>query len=349
VRLASLVVLLFSLSLPVAFLGCGPSVHVTELRGAGASFPAPLYQRWFAEYSRKTDGLKIEYASIGSGAGIRQFTEGLVDFGASDAAMTDEEMARVERGVRLLPLTAGAVVLCFNLSDTAGEPIRNLKLSRAAYAGILLGKITQWNDVEIADRNPEVSLPDRPISVVFRSDSSGTTFVLTQHLAAISSEWQAQLGISKSIEWPVGAGAPRNDGVAGMVKQADGSIGYVEYGYAMQSGIAMASLENKAGAFIAPSIEAGQAALQSVSELPSDLRIWLPDPDGSDAYPIVSYTWILCYETYADPAKLSALQEALRYCLTDGQAVSNQLGYIPLPKTVQSQALSVVDALQIAP
>lgn len=348
-RLASLAAVLFLVVLTVSLPGCGPGGNLVELRGAGASFPAPLYQRWFAEYSRQSEGIKIEYASVGSGAGIRQFTEGLVDFGASDAAMTDEEIAQVDRGVRLLPLTAGAVVLCYNLSDPSGAPVTDLKLSREAYVGIFLGQITQWNAPEIAKLNPHITLPDRPISVVFRSDSSGTTFVLAQHLAEISPEWRERFGINKAIEWPVGAGAPRNDGVAGMVKQADGSIGYVEYGYAMKSGIAMASLENHAGNFIAPTLASGQAALESLQELPENLRIWLPDPAGTDAYPIVTYTWVLCYETYSDPVKLGALQEALRYCLTEGQAISGELGYIPLPERVRTQAISVVDALQAAP
>ena len=199
----------------VAMSGCrggGGGGRPIEIKGAGASFPAPLYQRWFAEYGKANEGVKIEYASVGSGAGITQFTQELVDFGASDAAMNDDEIAKVTRGVQLLPMTAGAIVFCYNLNDADGQAVQDLKLSREAYIGIMLGKVTQWNDPLIASANPDVKLSDQPISVVTRSDGSGTTFVFTKHLSEVSEEWKNGPGTAKEIKWPVGSSAPKNDG-----------------------------------------------------------------------------------------------------------------------------------------
>jgi len=324
-------------------LGCGGGGDAPiELKGAGASFPAPLYQRWFAEYSG-SHGVKVEYASAGSGAGIKQFTEKLVDFGASDAAMTDEEMAKVEEGVQLLPMTAGSIVMCYNLNDAKGKPIADLKLSRAAYAAIFLGEVSNWNDAAIAENNPNVQLPNKPISVVYRSDSSGTTFVFTQHLSAVSEKWKNGPGADKTVKWPVGSGAPKNDGVAGAVKQNEGAIGYVEFGFASKTGITMASLQNKSGRFAAPTLETATAALNSIPELPPDLRAWLPDPEGDNSYPIVSFTWILCRKKNPDPKRAEALKHLLMYCLTDGQKVSEELGYIPLPANVSQRVISALD------
>lgn len=332
----------------ISCVGCGGSDgSITEVRGGGASFPAPLYQRWFKQYSDAHDNVKVEYTSSGSGAGITNFTQGLLDFGASDAAMTDEEMAKVEQGVQLLPMTAGAIVLCYNLKDANGDKVTQLKLSRDTYVNILLGKVTKWDDAAIAATNPDLNLPATPISVVYRSDDSGTTYVFTKHLAEISDAWANGPGSSKSVAWPVGSGAPKNDGVAGAVKDVNGAIGYVEFGYASMNGISMAWLENKTGNFIEPTFESAQASLASVNEMPEDLRVWLPDPTGEDAYPIVTYTWIMCRKKYDDPAKAQAIKDVLTYCLTEGQSISRELGYIPLPEKIVEQVTKALDNIQV--
>ncbi len=318
----------------------GRSVRLT---GSGASFPFPLYDRWFKEYSRSQGGVRIDYQAKGSGAGIKDFTNGTVDFGASDAAMSDDEIAAIDAGVQLLPLTAGEVVLAYNLPG-----IDELKLSRQAYSGIFLGTVTHWNDPMIAESNPGVPLPDQPITVVRRADSSGTTFVFTQHLAAISPAWAAGPGVGKTVVWPDSdkfVASPKNDGVTATITQTPGSIGYVEYGYAKLTKMAMASLENQAGRFVQPSLESGQAALANV-EMPEDLRAWLPDPAADEAFPIVSYTWLLCYKKYKDPRKAAAVRDLIEYCLTEGQEVSDEMGYIPFPPNVVEQVLEAAATIQ---
>ncbi len=314
-----------------------------KLTGSGASFPYPLYDRWFKEYSQSHDGVRVDYQAKGSGAGIKDFTNGTTDFGASDAAMTDEEIAEVGKGVQLLPMTAGEVVLAYNL-----EGVEDLKLTRDAYVGILLGKITNWNDPAIADANPGVTLPDLNITVVRRADSSGTTFVFTQHLSAISEDWASGPGTGKTVVWPDSdkfIASPKNDGVTATVRQTPGAIGYVEYGYAKLTKLSMASLQNKSGKFVKPSLESGQAALANVV-MPKDLRAWLPDPEDAEAYPIVSYTWLLCYKQYDDAQKAETLKNLVKYCLTDGQKISDEMGYVPLPENVVTQVTKALDNIQ---
>jgi phosphate transport system substrate-binding protein len=301
------------------------------LQGTGATFPAPLYQRWFNEYNKMHPDVEINYQALGSGAGIKQFQQGLVDFGASDAAMTDAEMAAVKNGVVLLPMTAGSIVLTYNIPG-----VTELKLSRAAYAGIFLGKITQWNDPAIAKSNPGVTLPDTKITVVSRSDGSGTTFVFTSHLSAISPDWQKGPGAGKAISFPVGVAGKGNPGVTALIKQTPGAVGYVEYGYAKQTGMPMATLENKSGAFIKPDLSSGQKALAGV-QLPANLRAWITDPAQADAYPIVTYTWLLCYKKYPDPKTAETLKSVILYGLSQGQTFSAELGYIPLPADTVNQ------------
>lgn len=344
----------------VAVIGCGgggngkdgtngksASGGKIEIEGAGASFPAPLYQAWFATYSEQTDGVQVDYTSVGSSKGIQQFTDKLVDFGASDAAMTDEEMEKVEGGVQLLPMTAGAVVLCFNLTDADGNPVTELKLGRDVYPAIFLGEITMWNDPKIAETNPDINLPEKPISVVFRADGSGTTFVFTSHLAAISEAWNTGPGAGKSITFPTGSGATKNDGVAGAVKGTDGAIGYVEYGFAKGAGLNTATLENKAGKFVAPTLEGCQAALAGIKDLPENLRIFLPDPEGEKAYPIVTYTWILCRkEMEASQEKVNAMKECFKWCLTEGQKKSDEAGYVPLPESITEKVIAAMDNIK---
>jgi len=304
------------------------SARAQQLSGAGATFPAPLYQRWAVEYNKLHPKVQVNYQSVGSGAGVKQFTQGTVDFGASDAAMSDEEIAKVKQGAVMIPATAGSIVIAYNLPGVA-----DLKLSRDAYAGIFLGKVTKWNDPAIAKENPGVNLPDMPINVAFRADGSGTTFVFTKHLAAISKDFADEVGTDKSVTWPVGAGGKGNEGVTALIKQSPGTVGYVEYGYAVNNGLSMASLQNKSGKFVKPTDESGAATLARV-EFPENLRIWPEDPTGPEDYPIATFTWLLLYKKYNDSAKLQALKDFVTYGITDGQKFSSELGYIPLPPAV---------------
>ena len=315
----------------------GESVSLT---GAGASFPAPIYQRWFSEYNKENPNVQVSYQSVGSGAGVEQFTQGTVDFGASDVAMKDEEIAQIERGVALLPMTAGSIVLAYNLPE-----VNELRLSRQVYTDILLGNITKWNDPAIAELNPDTDLPDQNITVVHRSDGSGTTGVFTQHLSAISPEWEQQVGTGKTVEWPAGVGAKGNEGVTAQILQTEGSLGYVEYGYAKQQDIPVATLENKSGNYIAPSGESASNAL-SAATLPENLRAFVSDPEGEESYPIVTYTWLLAYENYDDPNKLQALKDVINWSLTEGQSYSEELGYIPLPDNVVEKVQAKVETIQ---
>ncbi|MGC9524106.1 MAG: phosphate ABC transporter substrate-binding protein PstS [Limnospira sp.] len=312
-----------------------------DIVGAGASFPAPLYQRWFQEISQGVPNLQIDYQSVGSGAGVERFTQGLVNFGASDVAMKDDEIAKVERGVYMLPMTAGSIVLAYNL-----DGVENLQLPRDVYVDIFLGNITNWNDPRIAEANPGVELPDQPITVVHRSDGSGTTGVFTMHLSAISDEWANQVGDGKTVEWPTGIGGAKNDGVTAQINQTSGAIGYVEYGFAQNAGLNMAALENQEGNFIEPTSEAASKTLAAVT-LPDDLRAFISDPEGADSYPIVTYTWLLAYQQYSDPEVARAVEAMIQYGLTEGQKVSPDLGYIPLPPNVVQKVAEKAD--QISP
>lgn len=313
------------------------------LTGAGASFPAPLYQNWFVQLNKEVPELQVNYQSVGSGAGVEQFTTGTVDFGASDVAMTDEEMAAVDRGTILLPVTAGSIVMAYNLPGVEG-----LKLSREAYVGIFRGEITNWNDPAIADANPDLELPDQPITVVHRSDGSGTTGVFTKHLSAISNEWETTIGQGKSVEWPTDKGkfigGKGNEGVTASIQQNEGSIGYIEYGYAKQNSIPVAELENASGNFIVPTDDSASATLDAVT-LPENLRAFITDPEGDQSYPIVTYTWILAYETYDDPQKAIAMESMIQYALTEGQEQSKALGYVPLPPSVREKVAAAADVI----
>jgi phosphate transport system substrate-binding protein len=325
--------------------------RVTDLQGSGATFPAPLYKRWFLEYYRAHPEVQTNYQAIGSGAGIRQFSEMLTDFGASDAAMSDKEIAAAlekpgfkdrKKGVLLLPMTAGSVVLAYNVDGVTGS----LRLSHEAYSEIFRGAITRWNDPAIQKTNPDIKLPAQDITVIYRSDGSGTTFAFTNHLSAISPAFKKSVGVGKSVEWPTGLGGRGNSGVTALVQQTPGAIGYLEYGYAELAGLPMAVLENRAGKFVAPGPESGKAALAGVKEIPANLRIFIPDPMGEEAYPIVTYTWMLCYRHYEDARKAQAFKALLRYCLTDGQRIAGELGYIPLPENVATRVLAAAETIE---
>lgn len=313
-----------------------------KLQGAGASFPAPLYSRWFKTYGTSHQGVQIDYQSVGSGSGVKAVIDKTVDFGASDAAMTEEEIARVPGGVQLLPMTAGEIVLTYNI-----EGVSDLKLSRAAYAGIFLGTIKKWDDPAIAKTNPGVKLPKTPINVVVRADSSGTTFVFTKHLSEINPEFAKSPGTNKMPNWPVGTRSKGNEGVTASVKTTPGSIGYIEYGYATSQKLPMAQLENKAGKYIAPTSASGQAALAAAT-LPDNMIVWASDPEGEAAYPIVTYTWLILYKSYADSKKLETLQDFVKFAVTDGQKMSEELGYIPLPEAVVEKVKAAVDTVKVA-
>ncbi|MFM8718835.1 MAG: phosphate ABC transporter substrate-binding protein PstS [Chthoniobacterales bacterium] len=328
------------LSVVAAALTAAVSVQAQQLSGAGATFPAPIYQRWSVEYNKQVPAIQVNYQSVGSGAGVKNFLQGVVDFGASDAAMTDEEMAKSPRGAVLIPATAGSVVLAYNLPE-----VKNLRLSRDAMVGIFLGKITKWNDPVIVGANPGTPLPSTPINVAYRSDGSGTTFVFTQHLAAISPEFDEQVGFDKSVTFPVGIGGKGNEGVTALIKQTPGTIGYIEFGYAEQNGLSCAALENKSGQFVAPTPESGAAALASV-ELPENLRVWPVDPAAPEAYPITTFTWLLLYKKYDDAAKLKALKDFITYGLTEGQSLATGLGYIPLPESVVAKANAALGTIE---
>jgi phosphate transport system substrate-binding protein len=317
----------------------------TMLRGAGATFPAPLYKEWFSAFERNHPQTGISYEAVGSGEGIRRFigtnikeTE-RVDFGASDAAMTDEQMAQVPGGVLLLPLTGGCVTLSYNIPGFVGD----LRLSRRAYTAIFLGKLHNWNDPLIAESNPGVTLPDLTLVTVVRHDASGTTYAFTKHLDSINDDWRGQYGAANLVNWPGNAmRAEGNEGVAGRIQHSDGSIGYVGYEFANRLGLRMALIENKSGAFVKPSADSCSAALAS-AEMPENLRVYVPDPGGANAYPIVTFSWILLYRKY--PAeKASALHDLFAWCLRDGQLSAPGLGYVQLPQSIAAKALAALDS-----
>jgi phosphate transport system substrate-binding protein len=322
-----------------------PFTETVRATGAGASFPAPLYQNWMVQLNQEVPQLQFNFQSVGSGAGIEQFTTGTIDFGASDIAMTDEQMAKVSRGVLLLPMTAGSIVLAYNVPG-----VTELKLTREAYVGIFLGEITRWNDPKIAGSNPGVNLPDQQITVVRRSDGSGTTNVFTNHLSEISPEWTEKVGSGTAVEWRSPqrnlVGGRGNEGVTSLVAQTPNSIGFVEYGFAKKSNLAMAALENKAGQFVAPTNEAGTYTLSQV-ELPPNLRAFITDPPGEQSYPIVTYTWMLLYKKYDESNKATALEAMIQFGLNQGQDQAEALGYIRLPDNVRQLVAAAAD--QISP
>ena len=336
--LAGFVVFLISFSAP--FAQAADNSKEVRLTGAGASFPAPLYGKWFKAFHGLHQNVLVDYQSVGSGSGVRNFINKTVDFGASDAAMTPEQISQVDVGAVLLPMTAGSIVLAYNLPG-----VSELKLSRQAYAGIFLGKVTKWNDPLIAKTNPSVKLPDSPINVVVRADSSGTTNVFTRHLAAISPEFAKSPGINNMPNWPVGTRSKGNEGVTASILTTPGAIGYIEYGYAVGQQVPMAELENKAGKFVKPTIESAQASLAAV-KLPENLIAWLPDPEGVSSYPVVTFTWMLFYKKYNGQNKLQAVKDVVNYCLTEGQKSSRELGYVPLPASVVAKDKAALATIQ---
>ena len=315
------------------------------IEGAGATFPAALYDAWFRKYAADHPDRVVAYDPVGSGEGVRRFIgrdvadDERVDFGASDAAMRDDEMAAVPSGAVLVPLTAGSVALAYNLPDVTAQ----LALSRQAYIGIFLGLITTWSDPVIARSNPGVALPDLTITTVVRQDGSGTTFALTKHLDAISDRWRDQYGPATLVDWPGRSmRATGNEGVAGRIKQSIGSIGYVGYEFARKAGLQTARLENHAGRFVGPEPANAAAAFVDVP-LPDNLRLYVPDPARPDAYPIVTLTWVLLYRHYGDARKSDEIRDLFRWCLNDGQHYADALGYAALPPGIVRQSLAALD------
>lgn len=321
-----------------------PAPLEADLNGAGATFPEPLYLEWIGAFQTEAEpGVRINYQGIGSGGGIQQFTQLTVDFGASDAPMKDEEIATAEAAsgatVLHIPTVFGAVVLAYNL-----DGVTELKLDQDTLAAIFLGTITKWNDPKIVALNSGATLPDQAIQVVHRSDSSGTTSIFTGYLTQISTSWKDKVGPGKEVPWPVGIGGQGNDGVAAVIQQQAGSVGYVELSYALESNLPVATLKNKAGNFIKPSLETTSAAAVGVT-FPDDLRFSLSDSDATGAYPIVGATWILAYDKMEDTAKADALKTFLTWALTEGDSVAQELNYAPLPDDLQILALAKVDAI----
>jgi phosphate transport system substrate-binding protein len=315
------------------------------LTGAGATFPAPLYSKWFDSYATKT-GVKINYQSIGSGGGIRQLSEQTVDFGASDAPMSDAELARAKGGQVLhIPTVLGAVVVIYNLPGVS----TGLKLTGEAVAAIFQGQITKWNDPRIASLNAGVSLPATDILVVHRSDGSGTTYVFSDYLASVSPAWATKPGRGKELQWPVGLGGKGNEGVTGQVKQTPGAIGYAELAYATQNKLAMASIRNAEGEFVAPTTESiTAAAAGAAAKLPpdTDYRVSIVNAPGKGVYPISSFTWVIAYAKQADAEKGKKLTDFLRWALGEGQGMVASLDYAPLPDAMRTALVTRLDTMQ---
>ncbi len=308
------------------------SASAQWLNGAGATFPNHIYQKWFTEYSAAHPGIKINYQSLGSGAGIRQLIAGTVDFGASDSPMTNEQLSKFPIKILHIPTVLGAVVPSYNIPGVKQE----LRFTPELLTGIFLGKIYKWNDPAIAEVNPGVKLPELPIVVVHRSDASGSTYVITDYLSKVSPEWSSKVGKNTSVQWPVGPGAKGNEGVSGEIQQIDGSIGYIELIYAVQNQLSYGLVRNKAGNFVKASLDTAAAAA-ATTKIPTDYRVSITDPEGKDAYPIASFTWLLIPQQSRDATKGKVLHDFLIWMLIDGQREAAELTYAPLQKEMIKQ------------
>jgi phosphate transport system substrate-binding protein len=315
-----------------------PAFGQTTLNGAGATFPNPMYSKWFSEYHKAHSEIQINYQPIGSGGGIRQVLAGTVDFGATDGPMTDEQLSQAKTKILHIPTVLGAVVPAYNIPGISGD----VKFTPQALSGIFLGKITTWNDKAITSANPGVDFPNQPIIVVHRSDGSGTSFIFTDYLSKVSPEWQAGPSKGTSVKWPVGLGGKGNEGVAGMIRQMQGSIGYVELIYAVQNKITYGSVKNPAGEFVKASLDSVTAAAASVKNMPADYRVSITNAPGKDAYPISSFTWLLIPSQSKDAAKGKIMQDFLGWMLDGGQSMTADLSYAPLPASVVAKVKETV-------
>ena len=314
----------------------------TSLNGAGATFPYPIYSKWFSEYHKAHSDVEINYQSIGSGGGIAQVQAGTVDFGASDGPMSDEQLAKAKVKVIHLPTVLGAVVPAYNIPGVKAE----LKFTPDVLAGIYLHKITKWNDKAIAAANPGVSLPDKDIVVIHRSDGSGTTYIFTDYLSKISPEWKSSVGKGTSVKWPVGLGGKGNEGVAGYIRQMEGAVGYVELIYAVQNNISYGSVKNAAGEFVKASLPSTTAAAASMKNMPADFRVSITNAPGKDAYPICSFTWLLVPVRWKDQHKKDVFVDFLNWMVTKGQDLTESLKYARLPQDVVSKEQAAIKTIQ---
>jgi phosphate transport system substrate-binding protein len=319
-----------------------PAFGQTTVNGAGATFPNPMYQKWFSEYHKAHPDIQFNYQSIGSGGGIRQVLAQTVDFGASDGPMTDEQLSQAKTKILHIPTVLGAVVPAYNVPGVSGE----LKFTSEVLAGIFLGKITTWNDPAIAKANPGVNLPNQSIIVVHRSDGSGTTYIFTDYLSKVSSEWQNGPGKGTSVKWPVGLGGKGNEGVAGMIRQMQGGIGYIELIYAVQNKIDYGSVKNASGAFVKASLDSVTSAAASAKSMPADFRVSITNAPGKDAYPISSFTWLLIPQKSKEAAKGKILADFLTWMVDDGQKMTADLTYAPLPGNVAEKVKGAIKLVQ---
>jgi phosphate transport system substrate-binding protein len=343
----------------VAFLiGCGgvsekpaasnaparPSQSGRVINGAGATFPYPIYSKWFDEYGKTHPGARINYQSIGSGGGIKQLSAKTVFFGATDGPMTDDQLKAAPGPILHFPTFLGGVVPIYNIPGVSAP----LKFSGATIAGIYLGKITKWNDAAIAKTNPDVKLPATDITVVHRSDGSGTTYIFVDFLSKVLPEFKQKVGVATSVQWPAGVGAKGNEGVSGLVKQTPGSIGYVELIYASKNNLAYGSVQNKAGQFVAASLDSvTAAAAAAATSMPDDFRVSITNADGKDAYPIASFTWLLFYQNPDDKESARTMVDFMKWALSDGQKFAAPLGYAPLPQPVVDKELPALQKIQL--
>jgi phosphate transport system substrate-binding protein len=321
----------------------GAALGADTLNAAGATFPYPIYSKWFNEYNKLHPNVQINYQSIGSGGGIKQLQQGTVDFGASDMPLSDEQLKQMPMPIFQLPTVLGSVVPAYNLPEVTAE----LKFTSQILVGIYLGQITKWNDPLIAKVNAGVVLPNKPIVVIHRSDGSGTTFVFTDYLSKVSPEWKSKVGSNTSVNWPVGLGGKGNEGVAGQVRQMDGAIGYVELIYALQNKISFGSVQNAAGMFVKGSLESTTAAAAAMKRMPEDFRVSITNPAGSkDAYPIATFTYLLIPKQWKDAAKGKIMVDFLNWMLDHGQSMVQELDYAPLPTNVAQRERAAVKQIR---
>jgi len=331
-----------ALLLAVLALTMPALAETTTLNGAGATFPYPIYSKWFNEYNKLHPDVQINYQSIGSGGGIRQVINGTVDFGASDGPMSDEQLKEAKFKLFHIPTVLGAVVPAYNVPGVSGE----VKFTPEALAGIFLGKISKWNDAAITKANPGVNFPNQDIIVVHRSDGSGTTFIFTDFLSKVSKDWESSVGKGTSVKWPVGLGGKGNEGVAGQIRQLQGSIGYIELIYALENKIPYGSVKNASGNFVKASLDGVTEAAASVKTMPADFRVSITNAPGKTAYPISSFTWLLIPAESKDPKKGKIILDFLNWMVAEGQKMTYQLSYAPLPANVADKVKATIQQVK---
>jgi phosphate transport system substrate-binding protein len=334
--------MLMAMALVAALAGVSGATD-TNLNGAGATFPNPIYQKWFTEYNKAHPDVKINYQSIGSGGGIKQLQAGTVDFGASDGPMTDEQLAQTPAKVFHIPTVLGAVVLTYNVTGVSGE----LKFTPDVIADIYLGNIKKWNDPRLAKANPGVKFPDEEIAVIHRAESSGTTYIFTDYLSKVSSAWKDKVGKNTAVNWPVGLAGKGNEGVSGMIKQTEGSIGYVELIYALSNKMPYGAVQNAAGTFVKASLDSVTEAAGSLKDMPDDFRVSITNAPGKNAYPISSFTWLLVPAEWNDAGKEKAFVDFLNWMVNDGQKLTSSLEYAPLPKSVAAKVKARIKEVKV--